>query len=86
MARAYPPGPGTVISRRLDSGLRSWVHTAPSASQSVVGGGLSRANSLWPGAPLLSRWTATSSVTGNHQRKSAEGLLKPVRSRRRNRW
>ena len=36
--RAYPPGPGTVISNWLERGLWSWVQMAPSSVQSVVTG------------------------------------------------
>ena len=53
-ATAYPLGPETVISSRLDSGLPSPVQIAPCALQSVVAG------STMVTSPLESGSTTTS--------------------------
>ena len=56
-ATAYPLGPETVISSRLDNGLPSPVQIAPCAAQSVVTG------STTVTSPLESGLTTTSQPT-----------------------
>ena len=52
---AYPPGRGTVISSRLESGLPSPVQMAPVAEQSVVAGSTMVTGPLPSGSILISQ-------------------------------
>ena len=54
---AYPPGPGTVSSSRLDSFLPSDVQMAPSASQSSVAGRTTVTPALESGSTCISHLT-----------------------------
>ena len=68
--QAYPLGPGTLISRRLDRTLPSLAQTAPVASQSVVRGSTTVTAASPSGATLISHLTFFLSLLPGSSRRA----------------